>query len=140
MANPEKGETSVVIAGVSYTLAMTFNSGVRLQALMSEGKPEAVPLSGILARAFKGDLLCLRALFWSLLVEHQPGITPEQAGTLIDHVGGIAAMNAIIERAIDASSPDPQDVEELNKGNPPPAAKRKPRGKTSDTSGLQPGA
>jgi hypothetical protein len=128
MANPEKGETSVVIAGVSYTLVMTFNAGVQLQSLLSEGKPEAVPMDAILARAMKGDLICLRALFWALLLEHHPKMTPEQAGKLIDAVGGLETLNKLVDRAVTQSGPDPEDVEALNDGaNPPRAAGKKAR-------------
>lgn len=131
MANPERGETSVEIAGKKYTLAMTFNAGVQLQTLMSKGQPEAVPMDLILQRAMKGDLLCLRGLFWSLLLEHHPQLTPEDAGRLIDDVGGIANINALVDQAVTTSGPDPRDVEALKDGaNPQKAAGKKPRGKT----------
>lgn len=111
-ANPQKGEMQVEIGGRTYVLVMTFNALLRVQQLFN--RAGVMPTADSIVRAANnGDLESMRALFWALLLRHQPDLTVEQVGDLIDEAGGVEAVNELIDRAHAASAPDPKDIAEL---------------------------
>jgi hypothetical protein len=123
-ANPEKGETDVVIEGVTYTLVMTFNGLIDCQnALAVNG---AKPTVGqILERVSNQDVEAFRAVFWGTLRRHHPGVSLQQAGDLMDASGGMPALDMMLAQVSAQSAPDPNDVKaaEVASGRPPKAAK-----------------
>lgn len=126
-ANAEKGETSVVIGGVTYVLAQHYNGLMALQTLCArEGKKPSV--TEMLQRLQEEDLEMFRGFFWALLQRHHPHISLEQAGDLITEAGGIGVVDRLIQRAQAASSPDVADVQALGgaSGNPRKPARAKP--------------
>lgn len=125
-ANPEKGEFGIEIGGRPYVLAMTFNGLIDLQQLFSQDGA-LTPIASILARAQQGDLVAVRAVFWSTLRRHHPDITVEQAGDLITAAGGSDAIDVMVNRAFDASAPDKRDMTAVGGGpaNPPKAARKR---------------
>lgn len=130
-ANPELGETKVVIGGVPYVLAMTFNSMIALQQ-MFERNGEIPRVETVLQRAQDGDLFAFRAVFWTTLRRHHPALTIDQAGDLIDAAGGVNALDAMIQRVQAGSGPDEEDRAAVGgAANPPKAAKAtRRRGRT----------
>jgi hypothetical protein len=122
-ANPEKGEFGIVIEGVSYVLVTTFNGLIDLQNHFA--KDGAMPsIESILMRAQRGELEAVRAVFWSTLRRHHPSVTVEQAGDLIQALGGAGALDLLLAQAGAASSPDPRDVDAVG-ANPPKARRRR---------------
>ena len=95
MANRERGEVDVVIRGKTYTLIVDFNALVELQQMYSTGT-ELVSVESVMVKANSGDLGALRAIFWASLRRHHPEVTVAAAGELIDIIGGIEALNALL--------------------------------------------
>jgi hypothetical protein len=104
MANPHKGEISVDLEGQTYTLALTLNAMVDVEALFGLSFDEVISLA-----ATKGSATHLRALVWAMLRKHHPTITLEQAGDLVTGAN-LGHLSRTIARVVTASSPDPKDV------------------------------
>jgi len=128
-ANPQQGETAIVIAGATYVVAMTFNSMIRLQQLYAVNG-ERPPVETIYRKAHDGDLEAYRAIFWASLCRHHPEVTLEDAGGLIDAAGGIPALDEILDDAWRQSHPDPRDEAALGPPQKTAARKTKRRGRT----------
>jgi hypothetical protein len=61
-------------------------------------------------------------MFWAGLLRHQPGITVEEAGLIIDDLG-MDGVARVLESATQASLPDQRDLEELGVGINPRKAR-----------------
>ena len=133
-ANPELGETKVVIGGVEYVLAMTFNALIELQQMFR--RDGVLPkLDELLKRAQNEDYEVFRAIFWVLFRRHHPEVTVEQAGDLITKAGGLATMDALLNRAVSGSAPTGEDYAALGVDpNPRKAATARRRRKTGAAS------
>lgn len=129
-ANPQQGETPIVIAGTTYVVAMTFNAMIQLQQLFTvDGK---LPLiEAVYMRGQAGDLEAYRAIFWASLQRHHPELSLEDVGRLIDVAGGPAQLDALLEAALAQSRPDPQDEAALGRPPKTAAAPRRRRGRTT---------
>jgi len=125
-ANPEKGEVPIVIGGQTYVCVMTFNGLIDLQNELAKGG--ALPtVESIMTRCENGELEAVRGVFWATLRRHHPQITIEQAGDLIQELGGQAAVDSLLQKTGKASGPDPRDLVALGGGTRPRKA-AKPRG------------
>ena len=119
MANPEKGELSYTVEGVSYTLRPSFNACCQIEDLLGDRSFDEV-----LKQVQQGRLSGLRCVVWCVLWErHRDEIkTLEDAGTWIERVGGIdVALDLIyklfrlnLDAAIEASgaAPNPPDAQD----------------------------
>src|SRR5262245_1604787 len=94
MANPERGESSVVIDKQVYTLKPTFNSVCELETQMNNG------FDAIMQTVHEGRLSGLRAVVWCLLQDKHAKEIPtlSDAGEWIERLGGVQhAMVAVYQ-------------------------------------------
>ena len=131
-ANPERGEVDLDVGGASYVLAMSFNGLIELQKLFATNgvRPK---VEDILGRVRDGDFEAFRAVFWAMFRRHHPDVTIEQAGDLMDRLGGLDKLDTLLSRAMDAGAPDPRDVaamEAVSGPRPPRPAAMRRRGGT----------
>lgn len=125
MANREKGEIGLEIAGQAYTLVLNTNALIELQdACTPKGRPVS-SIEEIYAAVNQGSLRHVRAFFWAALRKYHPELTLEAVGELIDTAGGFAGLNEILDSVSGAATPDKQDVDEVTGTNPPKARAKK---------------
>lgn len=114
MANPHKGEVSVVIGETTYTLALTLNAMCELQDEFG------VSWEQVAAQAEQGSPKHLRSLLWVSLRKHHKDLTLDQFGDmdLVD----VRRLGEAFMKLVLSSMPDARDVAELGAG------KKRPRG------------
>ena len=95
MANPERGEVRVTVAGVDYLLRYTTNAICTLEQRTEE---RAVPLLKRFA-AMDTGMADLRVIVWAGLLDHQPDTTLEDAGAVIDAArhDGVSLVEPVME-------------------------------------------
>lgn len=98
MANPNRGEVSLVAGETTFTLVFTINSVCELEDVLEKGINEIV--------ADMGKVKTIRALLWAGLRHHHP-MTLEEAGDLMQKAGA-AATGAAINKAVTLAFP-PED-------------------------------
>lgn len=119
MANREKGEASVEIGGVSYTLTISTNALCEIETLFSTDE-KLVTFQEVLKRAEAGSVAAVRGLLWAMLRDKHPDVTVKQAGGLIDKIGA-AELSKHLAQLSGHALPDPKDVKEAGPtatGNP----------------------
>jgi hypothetical protein len=119
MGNAVKGQTSFEVEGKTLVLEYTPNGFCELED--ATGKATMAFLSD-LDRAAQSEKLAfrdVRLLFWAGLVEHQPDLTPKDAGRLIKAVGGLVPAMDLLQTAIAMALPDAPEGEA---GQNPPKA------------------
>jgi hypothetical protein len=79
MANPHKGEVEFTLDKKVYTLCFTTNSLCELE--------DKLGVSILQRNEVKANLKHTRSFFWAALIEHQQGVTEEEAGKLMDRLG-----------------------------------------------------
>jgi hypothetical protein len=109
MANPHKGETSLKIGDVTYTLRLSYN------ALCDMETELGVKTTAVLASAFEGSWKDTRALLYAALHGAHPETTLEGAGDLIEEYGIAKIMDVLTELAGVTFRPSKDDEPE----NPP---------------------
>ncbi len=122
MANPERGEVRVTVAGVDYLLRYTTNAICTLEERTEE---RAVPLLKRFA-AMDTGMADLRVIVWAGLLDHQPATTLEDAGAVIDAARheGVSLVEPVMEAFGLA-------LVEMTGENPtPPATRRTTKTKT----------
>lgn len=89
-ANPERGEASLLVGGVSLTLRPSF------EALVA-AEEELGPLFGLVERAADGALKLseMAALFWHCVDDRPEAVTRERIGAAIAEAGLAAATPAL---------------------------------------------
>lgn len=136
MANREKGEIGIEIAGTTYTLSMGMNGMAALEELFSrEGKD--VTFQEVLRRVNAGSLRYQRAFIWAAFHQHHPDLTVDQVGELIDAAGGIFAFASTLVRLAGGTIPNPEDLRTLGvkPGEPGKPGPRKAQARTADGTG-----
>ena len=125
MANPERGEVRVTVAGVDYLLRYTTNAICTLEASTHE---RAIPFMQRFADQDVG-MADVRVIVWAGLLDHQPDTTLEAAGDLVDQArqDGVSFVEPVMEAFGLA-------LAEMT-GNPPPPATMRRRKKTTTTAG-----
>lgn len=91
MENTRRGDVSIDINGKQYRLVLDIGAMCAVEAQMSTDDYDAT-FGEIIAKAEKGSIRCLRALWWGTLIRHQPEITLEQASELIQDIGGLDVL------------------------------------------------
>ena|SRR5690606_6735677 len=123
--NPIKGEVELELKdGRKFVLVGDFQS--RVVAEQAYGKPYRF----IVRDAAAEYLGAVRALLYGLMKRHQPDLTLEDVGELIDTSG--AELMEAAEKAMDQATPKTEGKEDAN----PPKSRR---GKTSGGSGAKSG-
>jgi hypothetical protein len=116
MANRERGEISLDVQGTAYTLRPTFNACCELETLTD------TPVYEHINAALRGRLSAMRALMWCYLQEcHGDEIkTLRDASAWIERAGGLAVVNAALERLQMVNAPEGEEGH-ANETNPPSA-------------------
>lgn len=138
MANQHRGEMSVEVGGISYTLASSINATIEVEAMFSKAEGKKVTWKDILEQFNAGSMEHKRAVFWSTLRKHHPTITLEQAGDLSDALDAQLGGNAAVVEAVQTSAPDPADLQELSIERPRKAQSRKRTNGTGASSTSRP--
>lgn len=111
MSNPEKGETTLTIAGVVYRLAINTNALIEVEALFST--PAApVTFQDVLKRVQAKNLAATRGFLWALLRKYHGDLTLEDVGDLIDALSGERFVATLADLA-GSVKPDQRDLDEL---------------------------
>ena len=126
MANPERGEVRVTVAGVDYLLRYTTNAICTLEERTEE---RAVPLLKRFA-AMDTGMADLRVIVWAGLLDQQPDTTLEDAGAVIDAARheGVSLVEPVMEAFGLA-------LAEMTGGNPPRPARSRRRTTKTTTAG-----
>lgn len=111
MANREKGEVSVVVDGVTYTLVLNMSAQIAAEAKAEElGLAET--FAGLAKLAETGSVRAIRLMFWAMFQKYHSGLSMEEVTAVIDMLG-MAGMSRLMGAATLAMTPDPEDVSAL---------------------------
>jgi hypothetical protein len=128
MANAVKGEVELTLkSGKKLILVAGMEAMIQAEGLY--GKPSAQ----IAADAEAGFVGAIRALFWGMLLQHQPTITPAEVSLIIQE--NMDTIEGALTNAMKAASPDPEEREDQD----PPQPAKPQRGKSSGRSGAKRG-
>jgi hypothetical protein len=119
MGNAAKGQTSLNVDGVDFTLAFTANAMCELEEATGQSVPKF--LAGLEDPKNPPGFTEIRLLLWAGLLD-QHGMTLKEAGQLIDAVG-LDAMGDKMATAMARSLPDP-DAAPAGAGGAPGKKKR----------------
>ena len=135
MANREKGEVSVVIAGTSYTLVKRFKACVEAEAMLrSLGRPTTW---GEIEKGLDSNSAeSISVIIWALLHTYHPDMTLDDVYAMLDEVGADVVGQAI-GSAFMAAIPDQRDVKALAQSRP---RKAQPIRGTGENTNSQPAA
>lgn len=129
MANSQKGEIPLTLAGVSYTFKMGTSALIELQeAFSTPTKVAAIP--DIFNEVNKGRIKYVRAFLWAGLRKFHPTVTLEDVSDMLDACDE-TEIATLLRRLGVTTQPDPKDIKELQEGvarNPPTAQTRRTRG------------
>lgn len=109
MANPHKGEVTLTVGNVVYTL--TFNANVLCSIEQQLGKG----IVGIYKELFDMEgmsITAARAALYCALKKQHPKITLDQAGDMIIDAGGMAKVLPLIGEGMRLAFPDPDKPED----------------------------
>jgi hypothetical protein len=111
LANRERGEASIVIEGVSYTLSIDTNALCEIETLFSSDGPDVL-FHDVLRRAASGRLAPCRGVLWGLLRRYHPDVSLLDAGCLLGVIGTVE-LGRHLSRLIPHAIPDRADVNAL---------------------------
>lgn len=120
MANREKGEATFQVGEKTYTMRIDMHAWALAQDALTTG--ERVPdLELILKRLYAGHALSMIAACWAALQRFHPEVgNLMDTSALMERSKGAAAKALL--KAVNSSSPDAKDLEELGvTANPPKA-------------------
>lgn len=118
MANREKGEVDVSLAGRPFTLVFRTNEIVALETLLSTPTTR-VRLPEVIYEMAMGSITHIRAFLWASMRKFHKDMTLEAVGELIDDVGGGEKVLEVIGEVKASLYPDPQDVEKVGRPQKP---------------------
>jgi hypothetical protein len=116
MGNKVRGQTDFEVGDSTYSLHFTANGMCELEA--AAGCSTMAFLKRLDEAAASSDLSIgdVRLLFWAGLKEHHPEITVQQAGSLMQELGGIDKAMALAGEAVAASMPKSEEDGSAGKG------------------------
>lgn len=143
MANRERGDVELRMAGKTFTLNIGLNAMALVEDLFS--KPgHVVTWDYVFGPGLEsGSILYIRGVLWAALQKHHPGLTVDHVGDLIEQEGLTrfeATLKGALIRAGLFTIPDKADLEELgvsDNGRNPPGAQADGTGERFDS---KPGA
>jgi hypothetical protein len=103
MANPHKGEMSLDVGNVVYTVVYDFDIMVQMERHFKMGIPK---LAGTMASTETLAMDMVRTILWYGLKRKHPTITEEQAGELIYAAGGVGVVTRLFGEAIQLAFPE----------------------------------
>jgi hypothetical protein len=101
MANPHKGEASLTVGEAQYTLVFDINGLCEVESLLG------LSINQILGRM--ESLTVVRALVWGGLRAKHPEITLNEAGAMVEAIGGAGAALEAVGRGLAGAMPDPKE-------------------------------
>lgn len=106
MGNKERGIFDIDVDGKTLKMQFTANALCALEDASGKGAVQFV--QGLEKQAEAGDLrlASIRLLVWAGLKQHQPKISIEDAGNVIDALGDLGTAMEKISAAFSASMPD----------------------------------
>jgi hypothetical protein len=126
MANKQVGDVPFTVGDEIYTLRLDVNALAEMEdALSTDDK--VVTSFQVMARAERGQISALRAVMWAGLRRHHPKITLDEAGDLIQRMGGPAGVEKTLKQATTAAMPESEEGPR-KKRNPPQARTASGRG------------
>src|SRR5262245_24154174 len=136
MGNPIKavkknGEVALEVDGQTYRLVFDLDAMEALSDVYSKDGEEGNWMD-ILAKVQKQSIKAIRALVWSMFVQHHPDITLEDSKRIIAAAGGVNIVGALINAAFMSATPDQQDMKAMGVGR---GKKGNPRGAQDDGDG-----
>lgn len=111
MANPERGEVDLEVAGTRYRLALGMGGLRAIQRAVST-PGHRVTMVQVVDGAAAGDIEYLCVLVWGALQRHHPELTQEAVDQLIDQLGGLGALPILLEKItemVQGTTPDARD-------------------------------
>ncbi len=133
MANRQKGEIALSIAGQEYVLYFGTNAMELVEEHFSTPEKDA-KWQDVLHKAMSGtSIRYMRAMVWASLQKFQKGFTLEQTGDLIDTAGGIEAFSTKMSEAAGVALPTPEDLKALGLDGRPPSAQKVRRRRVKST-------
>jgi hypothetical protein len=121
MANIQKGETTLTLGGVSYTLTLNLAAMIAAESALST-PTRHVAWGEIQQLVETGHYTHIRALFWAMLRKHHPQISLEAAGELIEEFGG--EVSGAMFATQTAAAPDQADAKAVESAGPRPRKAR----------------
>ncbi|MDD2870238.1 GTA-gp10 family protein [Neomegalonema sp.] len=112
MANPVKGEVGFEVDGTSYKFVLSTNALCELEDAVG------LPVSRFGEMLAAPSMRQVRAIFWAGLIDHHPGITPPEAGRLMDRLS-VAERDSLLERAFRLAFPEAGTPQKGAAGNGP---------------------
>lgn len=103
MANPFKGEVAIEVDGQSHKLSYSVNAIIELEEALGKPLEEIVAMMNGAPR-----LRDMRVMFWAALIDHQPGVTLEDAKRILSRMSP-NEMGEAIGRALTHSLPASED-------------------------------
>jgi hypothetical protein len=102
MANIERGEVELVVGDKSYTLKLSMNAAVQLEARQKR------KIGEILNDAENLDFTAIRDIVWVLLQKYHSGDfhTPEKVGNFMDEAGGAKVFFETLAKLAEANKPE----------------------------------
>ena len=120
MANPERGEVDLEIGGKTYTLALGVGALREIQKVVHTGD-RRVTFKEVILGAADGDIEYLAVLVWGGLRRHHKEITLTQVDDLLDELGGMRAIQTVVEAVNElllGTKPDARDQGEIEEARP----------------------
>lgn len=109
MANAQRGEVAITIAGQSYTLVLDMDALCQAETHMTELTGRLVTVAQLMVAAASASLVHTRALLWASMRQHHPDVSVVAAGELLATLGGPAAFFATLRALKKASEPEGTD-------------------------------
>lgn len=91
MANPHRGQVSLVAGDTTYTVSLSTNALCEIEEHFGKSVSEVAGLLG----ADNVSMKTVRAIFWAALQDNHPDVDLKGAGLIITEAGMPAAMDAI---------------------------------------------
>lgn len=108
MANKQKGEVALEIAGTSYTLVMDISAICELEALFSTPVRDAT-IDEIGKSVSRGSVRHIRGFLWAALRRHHKDMTLDKVSGLIESAGGIGGFGDAVGALAKSLAPDAED-------------------------------
>lgn len=102
--NPHKGEVTLSVDGVTYTLRYSIDSICRLEETTGKGLPL---IAAQMANPLTATVTLARQLLMAGLLDGQPDMTLDQAGRILVGGGGVNPVMEKIGRALQLAFPSP---------------------------------
>lgn len=131
VANREKGEIAIAVGDKEYVLVLDFEAMCQLEERLSTDAGKDVTFIEVMAKAERGSMRHMRAVFWAALLRHQPDMTFQDASALVMELGGVQGLNDTLLSVAQASQPTKAET----KGSKRPQRAQVNGAETSGTGG-----